>query len=433
MTFFCYRDGVLHAEDTPLDTIAATVGTPAYVYSRRALIANYRAYADALDRLSVRICYALKANDSLAVIRTLAAEGAGADVVSAGELKRALAAGIPASSIIFSGVGKSPDDIRLAIETGIAQINVESIPELKTIDAVAGSLGKMAPIAIRVNPDVDAGTHDKITTGRKENKFGIDIDVAPAVFAEAAAMTHVDPIGVAVHIGSQLTNLAPFEAAYRRVADLVLALRRDGIALSSIDLGGGLGIPYQGEAIPPMDAYAALIERTVGELGCHLTIEPGRSIAGSAGVLLATVLYVKDGGSRTFAILDAGMNDLIRPALYEAWHDIDTVREPSNAESPGASPSKAYDIVGPICETGDTFARQRHLPPLSSGDIVAFRHAGAYGAVMASRYNARPGAAEVMIDGTKIAIVRNRPTFEQTIENESIPPWLTSPKTTEGA
>ncbi|WP_366655053.1 diaminopimelate decarboxylase [Fodinicurvata sp. EGI_FJ10296] len=425
MTFFSYRGGILHAEDVPLDRIAAAVGTPAYVYSRQALIANYRNYADALDRLSVRICYALKANDALAVIGTLAAEGAGADVVSAGELRRAMAAGISPSAIIFSGVGKSRDDIRLALEVGIGQINVESIPELHAIANVAAKLGKRAPIAIRVNPDVDAGTHDKITTGRKENKFGIDIDRAPSVFADAAAFDHVDPIGVAVHIGSQLTSLAPFEAAYGRVAELVRTLRNDGIPLTSIDLGGGMGIDYQGEAIPEMRDYAALIERTVGGLGCHLTIEPGRSIAGPAGVLLATTLYIKEGDSRRFAILDAGMNDLIRPALYEAWHDIQPIREPD-----GDAPDRdqTYDVVGPICESGDTFARHRRLGPLASGDLVAFRHAGAYGAVMASRYNARPGAVEVLVDGSEFAIVRKRPTFEQTIENETMPPWMTPPR-----
>jgi diaminopimelate decarboxylase len=416
---FAYRDGVLHAEDVDVSALADRIGTPFYLYSEATLRENYRRYATALAALHVEICYAVKANGHLAVIRSLVREGAGADVVSMGEAQRALAAGCPAGRIVFSGVAKTADELRFAIEAGLAQVNIESVPELEALGAIAASLGRRVTAALRVNPDVDAKTHAKITTGRAENKFGIDIDEAPAVFARARSMPWVDLRGVAVHIGSQLLDLAPYRDAYRRVADLVTQLRGQGHVIDRIDLGGGLGLSYRGEPRPSLDDYAAIVAGTVGGLGCALTIEPGRSLVGDAGLLVSRVVYVKEGKTRRFLILDAGMNDLLRPALYDAYHEIVPVRAPA----PGAATSP-YDVVGPICESGDTFAKGRLLPPLAAGDLVAFENAGAYGAAMASTYNGRPLTAEVMIFGSRFALIRNRPHFERMIAGEELPPWL---------
>jgi diaminopimelate decarboxylase len=421
MDHFRYRGGVLHAEDVPLCEIATAVGTPVYVYSTATLTRHVRVLEEALAGLPHLICYALKANSNLAVVRLMASLGTGADVVSEGEYRRARAAGIPGERIVFSGVGKTPAEMRLALEGGIRQFNVESEPELRALSEVATAMGLRAPIALRVNPDVDARTHAKIATGKAENKFGIPIGRAPAVYAEAAALPGIEVVGVDVHIGSQLTELAPFEAAFVKVAELTEALRAEGHAIRRLDLGGGLGIPYRraNEAPPLPFDYGSVIRRTVGHLGCEIEIEPGRLIAGNAGVLLARVLYVKQGEGRDFLILDAAMNDLIRPAMYDAWHDIVPVREPE----PGA-PLDPVDVVGPVCETGDTFARNRPLPALAPGALVAFRSAGAYGAVMASEYNSRPLVPEVLVHGDHYAVVRQRPSFDDMLNRDTIPAWL---------
>ncbi|MBI1208231.1 MAG: diaminopimelate decarboxylase [Azospirillum sp.] len=416
---FSYRSGELHAEAVALAAIAEAVGTPCYVYARAALEVGYRAFAEAFADDDVGLCYALKANGNLAVIRTLARLGAGADVVSEGELRRALAAGIPPDRIVFSGVGKTRAEMAAALDAGIHQLNVESLPELEALSEVASGRGQTAAIAIRVNPDVDARTHAKISTGRKENKFGIDIDHAPAAFARAAALPGLRPVGVALHIGSQLTQLAPFRAAFERVVPLVEALRAAGIAIDRLDLGGGLGIRYRDETVPPIADYAAMVRDAVGGLGCKVTLEPGRVLVGNAGLLLARVIYRKEGAHRRFLILDAAMNDLIRPSLYEAHHGIIPVRE----SAPGTR-TAPIDVVGPVCESGDTFALQRLLPPLDAGDLVAIQSAGAYGAVMASSYNGRPLVPEVLVDGDRFAVVRPRPTIEEMLAQDRLPPWL---------
>lgn len=421
MDHFTYRHGILHAEDVPLTAIATAVGTPVYVYSTATLTRHYRVFEEALGAMPHLICYALKANANLAVVRVMAKLGAGADVVSEGEYRRARAAGIPGERIVFSGVGKTRGEMRMALEGGIRQFNVESEPELRALSEVAASLGTTAPIALRVNPDVDARTHAKIATGRAENKFGIPLTRARAVYAEAARLPGIEVVGVDVHIGSQLTELEPFEAAFAKVAELTEALRADGHAIRRIDLGGGLGIPYRraNEAPPLPFDYGEVIRRTVGHLGCEIEIEPGRLIAGNAGILLSRVIWRKQGEGRDFLILDAAMNDLMRPALYDAWHDIVPVAEPE----PGAE-MREIDVVGPVCETGDTFAKARPLPDLAEGDAVAFRSAGAYGAAMASEYNSRPLVAEVLVDGDHYAVVRERPSFDAMLARDTIPEWL---------
>ncbi|SEL24454.1 diaminopimelate decarboxylase [Roseivivax marinus] len=421
MDHFRYRDGVLCAEDVALSDIAATVGTPAYVYSTATLERHYKLFDEALGDLPHAICYAMKAASNQAILTTLARLGAGMDVVSGGEYARAKAAGVPGERIVFSGVGKTEEEIRAALTGGVKQFNVESEPELAVLSRVAAELGVTAPIALRVNPDVDARTHAKISTGKSENKFGIPISKARAVYAEAAALPGIEVVGVDVHIGSQLTELEPFEAAFSRVAELTEALRADGHDIRRLDLGGGLGIPYQNtnEAPPLPFDYGALIRRTVGHLGCEIEIEPGRLIAGNAGILLARVIYVKEGEGRRFLILDAAMNDLIRPAMYDAWHDIVPVKEPA-----AGAERVTYDVVGPVCESGDTFARARDLPELAAGDLVAFRSAGAYGAVMSSEYNTRPLVPEVLVKNDHHAVIRARPSFEEMIARDTIPAWL---------
>ncbi len=421
MDHFLYKNGTLHAEDVPLTDIAAQVGTPFYVYSTATLTRHYHLFTEALSPLPHMVCFAIKSLSNVAVLKLLGDLGAGMDVVSGGEYRRAKAAGVPGDRIVFSGVGKTRDEMRLALTGGIRQFNVESEPELRALSEVATSLGLTAPITIRVNPDVDAKTHAKIATGKSENKFGIPIAKARNVYAEAASLPGIDVIGVDVHIGSQLTDLAPFEAAYNKVADLTRALRADGHNIRRLDLGGGLGIPYtrSNEAPPlPMD-YGALIKRTVGDLGCEIEIEPGRLISGNAGLLVSSVIYVKNGEGRDFLILDAAMNDLVRPSMYDAHHDIVPVIEPAPATEPAA-----FDVVGPVCETGDTFAKARPLAPLSEGDLVAFRSAGAYGAVMASEYNTRPLVPEVLVKGDHFAVIRQRPTFDEILNRDTIPSWL---------
>ena len=421
MDHFEYRGGVLHAEDVPLPEIAREVGTPVYVYSTATLERHYRVLDEALAGLPHLICYSLKANGNLAVVATLARLGAGADVVSEGEMRRALAAGMPPDRIVFSGVGKTESELRLGLEHGIRQFNVESEPELEALGRIAAGMGVRAPVAIRVNPDVDARTHAKIATGKAENKFGVPIGRAREVYALAARLPGIEIVGVDLHIGSQLTELAPFEAAFTRLAELARQLRADGHAIRRLDLGGGLGIPYarSNEAPPLPFDYGALVRRTVGDLGCEIEVEPGRLIAGNAGVLLSRVIYRKHGAGRDFLVLDAAMNDLVRPAMYDAFHEIVPVLEPE-----AGAPVAHVDVVGPVCETGDTFARERHLPPLGAGDLVAFRTAGAYGAAMASEYNARPLVPEVLVTGGRFAAVRRRPTYTEMMERDSLPPWL---------
>ncbi|WP_347312203.1 diaminopimelate decarboxylase [Defluviimonas sp. SAOS-178_SWC] len=421
MDHFLYRDGALFAEDVAIADIVAAVGTPFYVYSTATLERHYRLFEEALAGLPHLICFAMKSNGNLAVIRTLAELGAGIDVVSVGEYLKARAAGVPGDRIVFSGVGKTREEMRVALEGGIRQFNVESEPELHALNEVALSMGVRAPITIRVNPDVDAKTHEKIATGKKENKFGIPISRARAVYAEAAALKGIDVVGIDVHIGSQLTDLEPFEQAYLKVADLTRQLRADGHDIRRLDLGGGLGIPYErSNSAPPLPLdYGAVIKRTVGDLGCEVEIEPGRLISGNAGLMVSRVIYVKSGEERDFLILDSAMNDLVRPSMYGAHHDIVPVVEPA----PGAE-TRPYDVVGPVCETGDTFARQRPLPPMQAGDLVAFRSAGAYGAVMASEYNARPLIPEVLVKGDQFAVIRARPTYDEMINRDTIPVWL---------
>ncbi len=421
MDHFLYRDGELFAEDVPVADIAAAVGTPFYLYSTATLTRHYQLFDDALDGMEHMVCYAMKAASNQAILKTLADLGAGMDVVSGGEYARAKAAGVPGERIVFSGVGKTRAEIRAALEGGIRQFNVESEPELLVISEIAASLGKTAPITVRVNPDVDAKTHAKIATGKSENKFGIPIAKARAVYAEAAALPGIDVIGIDVHIGSQLTDLEPYELAYRKVADLTEQLRADGHNIRRLDLGGGLGIPYtrSNEAPPLPSDYGALIKRTVGHLGCEIEIEPGRLIAGNAGILVSRVIYVKEGEGRNFLILDGAMNDLIRPAMYDAHHDIVPVVEPDAGVE-----QQPYDIVGPVCESGDTFAKNRMMPPLRAGDLVAFRSAGAYGAVMASEYNTRPLVPEVLAKCDQFAVIRQRPDFDEIINRDTIPPWL---------
>ncbi len=421
MDHFLYRDGTLYAEDVAVAEIAAAVGTPFYVYSTATLLRHYQLFDEALAGMEHLVCYAMKANSNQAVLRTLAQAGAGMDVVSGGEYLRAKAAGVPGERIVFSGVGKTAAEIRLALEGGIRQFNVESEPEMVVLDAVAQSLGVVAPITIRVNPDVDARTHAKIATGKSENKFGIPIARARDVYAMAAKMPGLDVIGIDVHIGSQLTDLAPYEQAYAKVADLTEVLRADGHVIRRLDLGGGLGIPYERtNTAPPLPSdYGALVQRTLGHLGCEIEIEPGRLIAGNAGLMVSEVIYVKSGEGRDFLILDGAMNDLIRPAMYDAWHDIVPVIEPA----PGAEQAP-IDIVGPVCESGDTFAKQRMMPPLVAGDLVAFRSAGAYGAVMSSEYNSRALIPEVLVKDDQFAVIRPRPTFDEMINRDTIPQWL---------
>ncbi|MHB1217175.1 MAG: diaminopimelate decarboxylase [Alphaproteobacteria bacterium] len=416
MAEFTIRNGTLHAEGVPLERLARETGTPFYVYSAAGLRRAYRAYADAFAHLPATICYALKANSNQAVLRVLAREGAGADVVSGGELKRALAAGIPAARVVFSGVGKTDDELAYALRRGVGQINVESDVELDALDRVARRLGKRPHVSLRVNPDVDAGTHAKITTGTAENKFGIDFATARRLFA-GASRRQVRLDGLALHIGSQLTDLKPLARAYGRVAILARELRAAGRAVARLDLGGGLGIRYRDETPPPPSALARVAEKAVGDLGCALTLEPGRSIVGEAGLLVSRVIYVKDGAARRFVVTDAAMNDLLRPALYGAYHEILPVARRRGALRP-------VDVVGPVCETSDTFAVQRRLPPMKAGDLLAFGSAGAYGSVMASTYNTRPLVPELLVDGKRHAVVRPRIEVEALIAQDRVPAWL---------
>jgi diaminopimelate decarboxylase len=430
VSFFPYRDGRMYVEDVALDDLAEAVGTPFYVYSSAAMIAAYDRFAGALTnalagRAKPLVCYALKANPNLAVVRTLAARGAGGDVVSEGELRRALAAGIPPEKIVFAGVGKTRAEIAFAIEQGIHQFNAEGLPELDDIDAVARERGVLAPVVLRINPDVHARTHHKITTGRAENKFGIAVDQVPQALERLRGLPNVALKGLAVHIGSQVFELSPFRDAFTRLAELYRELQAQGWPLERLDLGGGLGIAYHDEPPPDVEAYARVVAETVGDLGAELAFEPGRHIVGNAGLLVARTLYVKHGESRSFLVVDAAMNDLIRPTLYDAWHDIVPVHAPAQD-----TPTRRFEVVGPVCETGDTFASDRALPEVETGDLLAFFSAGAYGATMSSTYNSRRPAPEVLVSGADCAVVRVRPSHEELMAQEPVPDWLKAPTRT---
>jgi len=417
---FHYVNGGLAAGTVRLADIADEVGTPAYVYCADAIEAAYREFETALA--PARICYAMKANGNLAVLRLLAGLGAGADVVSEGELRRARAAGIAPDRIVFSGVGKTDAELEAALARDVLQINVESAPELRRLSHIAARLGRTASVAVRINPDVDAGTLDRISTGRKTDNFGVDWTGAPALFREGQALPGLSMDGIAVHIGSQLGSLGPYRRAFRRVAELARRLQANGIRVRRLDLGGGFGIRYRDEPLLSLAAYAEVVAEETAGLDCEIVVEPGRRLVGAAGVLLARVVAVKETPARRFVIVDAGMNDLVRPMMYDAWHDILPLRE--------AQAGAAYrlaDVVGPICESTDKFAEQRLLPPLAAGDLVAFCEAGAYGAVMSSAYNGRPLAPEVLVRGDRFDVVRARPTFEESVALERTPAWLAGP------
>ncbi len=416
MDYFTYKHGSLHAEDISIHTLAEQVGTPFYCYSAATLRRHAQVFRAALAPLNPLVCFAVKANSNLAVLKLLGNEGLGADVVSEGEARRAIAAGIAPEKIVFSGVGKTAHEMRYALEAGIFQFNVESDRELLTLNDVAQSLGLKAAIALRVNPDVDAATHAKISTGKKENKFGVDIEAAPALYRLAATLPGILVQGVSVHIGSQLTSLEPFRAAYLRVRELVQQLRSEGIPIRTIDLGGGLGVPYETEAPPLPDMYGAMVCELFGDFPGEYIFEPGRLIAGNAGLLVARVLYLKQ-AAKTYAILDAGMNDLMRPALYDAVHHLIPVTQHHGSTGP-------LDIVGPVCESSDLFAKDVTLGEIQEGSLVAFRTAGAYGASMANTYNSRLLVPEVLVDGARFAVVRPRPSYDDMLRQDSLPDWL---------
>ncbi|RUW96321.1 MAG: diaminopimelate decarboxylase [Mesorhizobium sp.] len=421
MNHFDYRDGVLHAEDVAIPDIAAQVGTPFYCYSTATLTRHYRVFVKAFAGLDALVCYAMKANSNQAVLRTLAKLGAGADVVSEGELRRALAAGVPASKILFSGVGKTAREMDFALEAGILCFNVESEPELELLSARASALGKVAPVSLRINPDVDARTHKKISTGKAENKFGIPWQRARQVYARAATLPGIKVTGIDTHIGSQITELQPFDDAFALLVDLVGALRADGHAIEHVDLGGGLGIPYRVDNNPPPlpDAYAQVVRKHVTKLGMKVMFEPGRLIVGNAGILVSEVIFVKEGDAKNFLVVDAAMNDLIRPTLYDAFHEIRPVVQP-----PADTPRMMVDVVGQVCETGDYLGLDRDLPRLKAGDLVAVSTAGAYGAVQAGTYNTRLLVPEVLVDGDRFHVVRPRLTYDELIGLDSVPDWL---------
>jgi diaminopimelate decarboxylase len=421
MHHFSYVGGVLHAEGVSLPRIAETVGTPFYCYATATLERHYRVLQEAFAGLDTLICYAIKANSNQAVIATLARLGAGMDVVSEGELRRARAAGVPAAKIIFAGVGKTREEMAYALGEGILSFNVESEPELEALSEVAAGLGHTARIAVRVNPDVDAKTHAKIATGKAENKFGVPFEDAPRLYAKAARLPGLEVAGVHMHIGSQITDLAPFRNAFALMRELTLDLRAAGHAIRHLDLGGGLGVPYRGgNDLPPSpQEYAQVVRDTVGSLGLAIKLEPGRMIVANAGILVARVIYTKRGRYKTFTVVDAAMNDLIRPTLYEAYHDVWPVNEARSRQEP-----IAQDIVGPICETGDYLALDRKLPLLPAGDLVAFMTAGAYGAAMSSSYNSRLMVPEVLVKGEEFAVVRPRQTYADLIGLDRVPEWL---------
>jgi len=421
MNHFEYRDGVLFAEDVPVPEIAKAVGTPFYVYSTATLTRHFKVFSEAFAGLDTLVCYAMKANSNQAVLKTLAALGAGADVVSEGELRRALAAGIPAERIIFSGVGKTAREMDFALSAGIYCFNVESEPELELLSARAVATGRTAHVSLRINPDVDARTHRKISTGRAENKFGIPWQRARAVYARAAELPGIAVSGIDMHIGSQITELQPFDDAFTLLTELVETLKADGHAIGHVDLGGGLGIPYRDDNDPPPlpDAYAQIARKHMDRLGVKVVFEPGRLIAGNAGILVTEVIYLKEGDAKNFLIVDAAMNDLIRPTLYDAYHSIRPVV--MKAET---APRMTVDVVGPVCETGDYIGHDREMPRMAPGDLLAIGTAGAYGAVQAGTYNSRLLVPEVLVKGDRFHVVRPRGTYEELIALDSVPDWL---------
>ena len=421
MDHFSYKDDFLHAEDVSIKEIAKHLGTPFYVYSTATLRRHFDLFESALNGLDHLICYAVKASSNQAILRTLAKFGAGMDVVSAGEYKRARDAGVEGNRIVFSGIGKTSAEMKMALSEGVRQFNVESEEELFVLSRLANSMDRLAPITLRVNPDVDAKTHEKIATGKAENKFGIPISRAREVYALAASLPGIKVVGIDLHIGSQLTQLLPFEEAYKKIADLTNILRSDGHEIMRLDLGGGLGIPYGSkDGTPPTPKeYGQMIKRVLGHLNCEIEIEPGRLLVGNAGLLVSEVIYVKKGHDREFLILDAAMNDLLRPALYDAYHDIIPI-----VKSRLKQKNAVYDIVGPVCETGDTFAKSREMNKCKPGDLLAFRSAGAYGAAMASEYNTRPLVPEVLTNNGDYAVIRDRPSLEEIIARDKIPDWL---------
>ena len=417
VSYFPHKNNEMFVEDVALSNIAQHVQTPFYCYSSTAIETSFQAYQSAFSNQDALICYAVKANSNQAVLATLAKLGSGADVVSMGEIRRAITAGIPADKIVYSGVAKTEEEIHYALSLGIFQFNVESEPELELISKVATYLNKTAAVAFRINPDVCAQTHAKISTGKAENKFGVPISKARIAYNRAASLPGIKVQGVDVHIGSQLTSLAPFEEAYQRIAELVIELRADGHEINVVDVGGGLGITYLDEVIPSKQTYADLVKAQLGHLNCKIIIEPGRSLLGNAGILVSSVVFVKTGEERQFLILDAGMNDLIRPSMYEAYHQIIAVNKADNA-------LKTYDVVGPVCETGDTFAKARQVHESNAGDLIAIMSSGAYGSVMSSSYNTRMLAPEVMVKGSDFAVVKKRPSYEEVIKQDITPSWL---------
>ncbi|MET1416195.1 diaminopimelate decarboxylase [Roseibium sp. HPY-6] len=421
MHHFNYRNGVLYAEDVPVEDIAREVGTPFYCYSTATLTRHYQVFSSAFDEIPSLVCYAMKANSNQAVLATLAKLGAGMDVVSEGELRRARAAGVPADRIVFSGVGKTEAEQAYALEEDILCFNVESEPELHQLSRVASEMGRTARVSMRINPDVDAKTHAKIATGKAENKFGIPWQSAGAVYAQAASLPGIEVTGIDMHIGSQITELEPFDNAFARLGELISELRAHGHKIDHVDLGGGLGIPYVSDNDPPPhpDAYAEVVKKHVRELDCKVMFEPGRLIAGNAGILVTKVIYVKEGGDKTFVIVDGAMNDLIRPTLYDAHHEIRPVQEDD-----GRRERIRADIVGPVCETGDFLAQDRDMANVSAGDILAIYSAGAYGAVQSSTYNTRLLVPEVLVNADQFAVVRPRQSYEELLGLDRIPDWL---------
>lgn len=421
MNHFHYIDGILHAENVSIPEIAAEVGTPFYCYSTATLTRHYNVFAEAFSDIDAKICYAMKANSNQAVLTTLAKLGCGADVVSAGELNRALAAGMPAEKIMFSGVGKTKAEMMAALEAGIFCFNVESVPELRQLSAVATEMGKIAPVSLRINPDVDAETHAKISTGKAGDKFGIPREDATKVYALAASLPGLKVSGIDMHIGSQIEKLEPFDKAFARLRELIGELRSQGHDIDHVDVGGGLGIPYKNDNSPPPEpeAYAQIVKKHVKELDCEVAFEPGRMIAGNAGILVGEVIYIKPTDGKTFIIADTAMNDLIRPTLYDAWHEIRPVEEAILSQPPLKG-----DLVGPVCETGDFIAKDRSLPALKAGDLFAVGSAGAYGAVQAGTYNTRALVPEVLVNGDTFHVIRPRQTVEDLIAMDSLPDWL---------
>ena len=421
MNHFHYKDGVLHAENVPVPAIARAVGTPFYLYSTATLERHVRVFQEAFSDVDSLVCYAMKANSNQAVLKTIGRLGAGIDVVSEGELRRALGAGIPASRIMFSGVGKTPREMDLGLEVSIYCFNVESEPELEILNARAVAKGKQAPVSFRINPDVDAGTHAKISTGKKENKFGISYDRAREVYARAARLPGIEVTGIDMHIGSQITDLKPFDDAFKLLRELVETLRGDGHTIDHVDIGGGLGIPYKLDNDPPPnpEAYSRVVKNQLRSLDCKIVTEPGRLIVGNAGILVTEVIYVKDVEDKSFVIVDAAMNDLIRPTLYEAWHEIQPVVATS-----GNEPRIKADVVGPVCETGDYLALDRDMPRPAPGDLLSVSSAGAYGAVQAGTYNSRLLVPEVLVKDDQFHVIRQRRTYEELIGLDSVPAWL---------